>query len=256
MKLITLNIWGSGSRRVVELEPLLLAFIKEQAKTTDVFCFQEVWGKNPGFPIKTKGRHYDAWYTSLEELAAELPGFSYIFHPSFAEACDLAMFYRDGIESIASGDVYVYGTPGFMPEDDHGHTSRNLQFLTIQTPKGKRTIMNFHGLWRHGAGKTDFPDRIEQSQKIVRFAHTLDHPYLIAGDFNLTLESESVKILEEAPMRNLVKEYGISDTRTKYYDEDERFADYIFTSEGLQVNDFAVMPDEVSDHAPLYLDFD
>jgi endonuclease/exonuclease/phosphatase (EEP) superfamily protein YafD len=256
MKLISLNIWGSGSKRVVALEKPLLEFVKAQGATVDIFCFQEVWSGNPGFSIKTNGRSYHAWYSSLDDLKAVLPGFSFIFHPNFAEVCDLAMFFRDGIKTIVSGDVYVYGTPGFMPEDDHGHTSRNLQFLTIETQKGKRTIMNFHGLWKHKAGKTDLPERLEQSKKIVRFAHTLDHPYLIAGDFNLTLDSESVRILEEAPMRNLIREHGITDTRTHYYDEDERFADYIFTSEGIKVNDFRVMPEQVSDHAPLFIDFD
>jgi endonuclease/exonuclease/phosphatase family metal-dependent hydrolase len=41
-----------------------------------------------------------------------------------------------------------------------------------------------------------------------------------------------------------------------FYEKPEKFADYMFVSKGIAVRDFQVLPDEVSDHAPLFLDFD
>ena len=69
--------------------------------------------------------------------------------------------------------------------------------------------------------------------------------------------TESIKILENTGMRNLVKEYGITNTRTSYYkNTNDKFADYTFVTPGLMVHDFQIMPDEVSDHAAMYLEFE
>lgn len=57
-------------------------------------------------------------------------------------------------------------------------------------------------------------------------------------------------------MRNLIREYGITSTRTSFYQKPEKHADYVFVSEGISVKAFTVLPDEVSDHAPLLLAID
>ena len=55
--------------------------------------------------------------------------------------------------------------------------------------------------------------------------------------------------------RNLITEFKVTSTRTSLYDKQEPYADYIFVSPNIEVNQFRVLPDEVSDHAALYLDF-
>jgi endonuclease/exonuclease/phosphatase family metal-dependent hydrolase len=62
-------------------------------------------------------------------------------------------------------------------------------------------------------------------------------------------------MLEAAPLRNLVAEFGVASTRTSLYTRPEKFADYVFVSAGVEVRGFRVLPDEVSDHAPLMLEF-
>ena len=115
--------------------------------------------------------------------------------------------------------------------------------------------MNFHGLW-NGGGKGDSEDRLLQSGRIIEFMKTLSDPYLICGDFNLLPDTESLKKLEDFGLRNLIKEYGIVSTRTSFYKKENKFADYALINEGVEVKDFKVLPDEVSDHSPLYLDFE
>lgn len=73
------------------------------------------------------------------------------------------------------------------------------------------------------------------------------------GDFNLLPESESLKKFEEFGLRNLIKEYGITSTRSSLYQKEEKYADYAFVSKDIEVQEFAVLPDEVSDHLPLSL---
>ena len=60
-------------------------------------------------------------------------------------------------------------------------------------------------------------------------------------------------------MRDLIKENQIQTTRNHYYAEIEKYhdyiADYCFISKDLVIKDFKVLPDEISDHQPLYLEF-
>ncbi|OGL67290.1 hypothetical protein A2856_01205 [Candidatus Uhrbacteria bacterium RIFCSPHIGHO2_01_FULL_63_20] len=77
-------------------------------------------------------------------------------------------------------------------------------------------VVNFHGLW-NGLGKDDSPDRLEQSRKIVETIKKIDGEIILCGDFNLNPNTESMAIVEAAGLRNLVKEYGITSTRTSLY---------------------------------------
>lgn len=84
--------------------------------------------------------------------------------------------------------------------------------------------------------------------------------YKNMGDFNLLPGTQSMKIIEEG-MRNLVKEYGVQSTRMvlyRHYDnpEEPNFADYILLTPDVGVKKFEVLPDVVSDHSPLFLEYE
>lgn len=61
-------------------------------------------------------------------------------------------------------------------------------------------------------------------------------------------------ISRELNCRKLIKEYGITSTRTSLYTKPNKFADYVFVSRGIKIIDFKILPDEVSDHTPLFLE--
>ena len=78
---------------------------------------------------------------------------------------------------------------------------------------------------------------------------------VLCGDLNLLPDTKSLKMIEEGlKMRNLVTEYGITSTRTPLYTKEGKYADYILVGPGLTVKEFNVLPDVVSDHAPLCVD--
>ena len=95
-----------------------------------------------------------------------------------------------------------------------------------------------------------------QSDNIIRFLKTVKEPYVFCGDLNLTPDTESLRKLEASGMRNLIKEFGITSTRSSFYKKPMRFADYVFVSDGITVKEFKTLPDEVSDHLALYLEFE
>ena len=51
----------------------------------------------------------------------------------------------------------------------------------------------------------------------------------------------------------MITEYDDIFTKILLYTKPEKFADYIFVPSGVQVQDFKVLCDEVSDHSPLYI---
>src|SRR3989338_6365232 len=225
MKLISLNTWGGRAGK-----ENLLAFF-ETYKDVDVFCLQEIWS---------------APYESLKDK---------IDQTHVMNDYGLMMLIKKDLSVIEEGEVFVHHFKGYLPEGDIGTHARNVQYVTIETPQGNRTIMNFHGLW-NGQGKTDTPDRLAQSDRIIELIKSIDNPVVLCGDFNLTPETESLKKFEMLGLRNLIRENNITSTRTSFYTKPEKFADYTLVSPEILVNKFQVLPDEVSDHAAMYLQFE
>jgi endonuclease/exonuclease/phosphatase family metal-dependent hydrolase len=184
-----------------------------------------------------------------------LEGYDFYFHPSIEDHYGLASFVRQGMNVVAAGDELVSGVYGetYDLENDKDY-ARNIQFLEMKAKDKNFLIHNFHGMWTK-EGKVDTPQRIQQAKNVANHLKKQNLPQIICGDFNSRPDTESMEIIESVGLRNLVIEHGVTDTRTKFYKKEERFADYILVSRGIQVNDFKVLPDEVSDHAPLYLDF-
>lgn len=254
MKIISLNTWGGRAGK----EKLLGFF--DTHKDVDIFCLQEIWSAPyehleghaaGGLDIN----HSDIMVYGMQEIAALLNNHTAYFRPHHLDNYGLMMLVKKNWDVIAEGDVFVYKERGHIPLGDVGFHARNVQYVTFATPNGNRTVLNFHGLW-NGAGKGDSEERLLQSEKIGQFIKTLSNPYIMCGDFNLTPDTESIKKLENFGLRNLIKEYGITSTRTSLYSKEQKFADYTLVGDGINVNDFKVLRDEVSDHSPMYLEFE
>ncbi len=249
MQIISLNTWGGRAGK-----EKLLDFFK-QNKDVDVFCLQEIWSA-PYDHLEGSAAgglaidHSNIMVHGLQEISEVLSSHAPHFRPHHLDNYGLLMLIKKKLSVEEEGEFWVYKEKGYVPEGDVGGHARNVQYATVITPYGPRTIMNFHGLW-NGHGKTDSPDRLTQSKHIVDFVTTLPTPFALCGDFNLLPDTESLAILERSGMRNLVKEYGITSTRTSYYNKPEKFADYVLVGQGLAVKDFRVLPDEVSDHCPV-----
>lgn len=131
---------------------------------------------------------------------------------------------------------------------------RSILSVIIDLPGGqKMKIIDVHGIWnqtRMGDERT-----VAQSKFIVSELLKDNIPTVIAGDFNLLPESQSIKILEKYAT-NLSVKYGLKTTRPKVNDNDkDRVVDYIFVTNGIKVEDFKAVNTNVSDHLPLILDF-
>lgn len=244
MKLISLNVWGGAVNKP------LLEFLAQNSGV-DFFLFQEMhhnatektnW-ENRGNP------------NLFEDIKKVLPNHAGYFAPAQDDEFGLAGFISNHAELLEHGDIFIHKHKDAMRDMDATNLGRNLQYFKIGGLK-PYTLMNFHGLWT-GQGKQDTEDRIKQSQRIVEFTKSVSGEFILAGDFNLMPDTESIKILEDMTVRNLIKDYDITNTRTSYYKKTpDKFADYTFVTTGITVHDFKIMPEEVSDHAAMYLEFE
>jgi endonuclease/exonuclease/phosphatase family metal-dependent hydrolase len=257
MRLISLNTWGGRLR-----EPLF-DFLAKNREATDIFCLQEIY-------FSKESRPDVVWGTAdlAAELGDALRDFSMVGrlannddHADVASERDIktgeTIFVRKNFEIVESGGFHTYASDAESQKEKIEPVTGNFQFVKIQTPGGLYYIGNVHGLWLPGS-KGDTPKRIEQSQRLKTFLEHAPGKKIICGDFNLQPDTKSIGLLEFG-MRDLVKEYNIKTTRNHYYADMKKYADYIadymFISGEVQVSDFRVLPDEISDHLPLMLEF-
>ncbi|OGE44059.1 hypothetical protein A3A45_03830 [Candidatus Daviesbacteria bacterium RIFCSPLOWO2_01_FULL_36_8] len=256
MQIISLNTWGG--KQIDALKK----FIEEKAEDTDIFCFQEI------FSTPTENKENNAFKLNLyQQLQPILKDFNGLFAPTqdkyvfftgyvdFELSFGLSIFVKKNIKILSSGDIFVFRKRNGLDPKNVKHTiPRNMQYIQFSLDDKDFWVCNLHGFWFPGP-KTDTPERIEQSKKIIEFLDSKTGEKILCGDFNLALDTESVKILE-GNLKNLIREYNISTTRNKLYDRtDDKFADYTFVSPEVKVIKFEVPNIEVSDHLPMILEF-
>jgi endonuclease/exonuclease/phosphatase family metal-dependent hydrolase len=241
MKIISLNTWSG-----VVIKPLLDFF--EKYNEVDVFCLQEVYndavGKDDSHP------HLDMKLDLFQRIESQLRDTHVgYFRPAYKDFYGLAIFIKRDVFVMEEGDTIIFENNGSEQRGMHG---RNLQYVRIKYQEQSLLIANVHGLW-NGKGKTDTDERLSQSNKIKEFLAIQKEPVVLMGDFNLNPDTKSLLIIAEG-LENLIKKYNIKSTRTSFYIKEGKFADYAFVSAQVEVRDFKVLPEEVSDHAALYLE--
>lgn len=249
MKIISLNTWGGRVK-----EPFN-KFIKKHSNV-DVFCFSEVYHDAADKDQYYREHRDEINFNLLNHLKELLSNHNFIYHPHLSDWWGLAMFIKNDIEIIESGEIFIHKQKDWdIEKEKQGYTAKNLQYAKIKNNDKELYVINIHGLW-NGMGKTDTEERIIQSQNILNFINGLNCEYVFCGDFNLLPEGQSLKMLIDGlNAKELVIPTG-KETRTSLYKKSVRFADYMFVSNGLAVKEFIVLPDEVSDHNALYLDLE
>lgn len=266
MKLISLNIWGGKL-----FEPLV-EFVKRSAESADIFCFQEVfqiYGEpaeprtGEPKPLSSGGRA-----DMFAVIERTLPGFRGYFAKdeegwdfdgpvSFPLALGQASFVRNIFSVQTHRQIPISETASGKVENKQ-ERPRGMQYLEIDDGKGAPlNIFNLHGLLDPGH-KRDTEKRLVQLELVRKHVDEAGGHTILCGDFNAYPDTRSIGMFEEK-MRNLLKEYGMPRTRNSNYADMEKYSDYwgdhIFVTPDIDVRNFAVLEDIVSDHLPLMVEF-
>ena len=244
MKLITLNIWGGQV-----YEPFI-EFLKKYSQEIDIFCFQEDFDNPPGGKSTLQPEKKQDIDQDIKRILVDFEGW---MTPMQEREESPAMYVRKNIQIKKKGEEFVYRWKNAMIGKDGSTYGVNVQYAQIEQDQRQYLICNMHGHWTPDF-KGDNEARIEQSQNIIKFLSTKSGSKIFCGDFNVDPNTECMKILEGS-MRNLVKEYNVTSTRSHFHNHGSQFADYIMVSPEVTVKDFKVIPDVVSDHLPLFVEF-
>ena len=225
MKMIFLNTWNGRIRQGIT------AFIRQQALDTDVFCFQEVDKE-----MRTFCRELLPDYRMIRgyKKTAE--------DDNFAQAT----YLRNDLQLLSSQLVL----------EKHARTGLGI-YTQINARNTMIHLCNFHGTATPG-NKLDTPKRINQSQGLIGFFKEKKGMKIIGGDFNLLPETKSVQMWEENDYRSLIKDFRVRTTRNRlawelYPDDRQYYSDYVFVSPEVNVREFSVTKNEISDHLALVL---
>ena len=261
MKLISLNAWGG------KLFIPLMKFIKQSSKNTDIFCLQEIYDTSSG--VKQYKNVIQA--NLLAELKKILKEFRVFYFPylfgfdeegskvNFDLSYGQAIFIKKSIKIIENKNYFIYKNKSLHSlMKNFSNLSTPLQYIKLSLNNKTFAVFNFHGT-PYPAAKKDTIKRLKQTRKIKKIIETGEGAKILVGDFNLSLYTESIKLLENN-MINLIKKFNIKKTRSKlspYYGNRnfQRFADYTFVSRDINILDFKVPHLKVSDHLPMILEF-
>lgn len=257
MRLISLNTWGGKI-----YEPLV-HFIKIHSADTDIFCLQEVFNTTTDLTWQAGFRLN--LYEEISKILSNHQGYfdpclnNYIagsFRPDFEDfnlSWGLAIFIKKRVTVSNHHNLFIYGTKDSFNPKDLNTLPRNIQYINFVTNNTKFTVCNVHGIWVK-EGKEDTVSRIKQSEQIKQLLNNQMGKKILCGDFNLGINTKSIRLLEE-DFINLIKKYHISTTRNKYYPGEDKFADYTFVSPDIKIKSFETPDLDVSDHLPMILEF-
>lgn len=257
MKLLSLNTAGATQ------EGGFYDYISSLLGEVDIFCFQEVFkSEYYGTDIKERGdmQMYEKLKQILKEYNAvflkKSSGRDFISKVNFQVEHGLAVFFKKNIQIQDHKECFSI----FPSEIQHPVEGMINCQKAICLLNGKSVlIMNYHGPAQPG-NKLDTDERIAVSEKLKQIWEEDGSQYkILCGDFNLMPETQSIKILDEISI-NLIKKYNIQNTRNEIswakYNNKQRFADFCFVSENIEVKNFEVPYNLASDHLPMVLDFD
>lgn len=239
MRLITLNTWGG------RINKPLLDFI-EKNKDIDIFCFQEM-NNNASDETVESSEEDKNLFSHIQDKLPEFTGYFSPQVPGTGHAIFIRKYFN--VDRIELHPILAEHEIVNMPDP----FPRILQVLHLKDIN--LSVYNFHGVPK--GEKKDNPVRDLQTNRVMEIINKDKNFKIIVGDFNLNPDTRAIATFE-ANFANQIKESGYTTTRNSHYNKLKEFpfADYIFTSPEIKVLEFKVLNDEVSDHLPLYLNFD
>lgn len=243
MKLINLNVVCGGF-----YEPLM-EFIKKHSADTQIFCFQEVFDNAKIVSSILKNPRPNL-FSEIKEILTDFNGFHIPAAQNYFGG--LAIFINKGFILNKVENFILFKELNIIDDENDKNyfaMGRNLQKLEFNHDGKIFTVLNFHGMWIV-KGKRDTDIRILQSEKVRKIFDESNGAKILCGDLNVERDTESIAILNRGN-KNLIQEYNIHSTRSSSKKRPE-VVDYIIVSPDIEVKNFEVLPDEVSDHLPLF----
>lgn len=167
-----------------------------------------------------------------------------------------ATFYKKSFTLHEKKIITLVNNPTALPADltDFGITGRNLLHLTLNREGKSFSVLNMHGAW--APKSTEHPHQTAQGKLLTNYLETVPAPFIFSGDLNLNPQQPLIHTLSSLA-RNLISEHTVDTTlNPRLHSAKVLFppgvvVDYIFVSKDIEVNSFAVLEEDLSDHLAL-----
>ncbi|MBS3905156.1 MAG: hypothetical protein KGZ39_07510 [Simkania sp.] len=232
----------------------IISFINEQK--FDIVHLQEVVGKSFSYP----GVDCFAEIEKHTGLRGEL--FTMWHHKGHESGhCGNATFFKSSLKLKESLEYRTkpfleMEDPDLYPTEDH---PKGALFLRFETGGKEFWCINAYLAW--GPTPFDEPYKVRDAELLAKQIVSLQHPFVLSGDFNVVPETKVVKLLEPYG-RNLTCEYGFSNTLNPHMHKAKHLfpkglaVDFVFVHPNIQVHEYKKLDAvELSDHIGLTLDF-
>lgn len=233
MKILQLNVWMG------KIEGNLKRFLEQNQ--FDVICMQEVMS-SPDRELPVSRMCFD------KSRILEASGMPYqFFSPNFG--MDFAGGTLEIGNLILSRIPIVAKTSSFVHGSYEAHTllgempANNLNIQLTKLENGV-SIVNHHGFWRSNPmGDEETIKAFAKAGEIVR---EVSGPLVMCGDLNIIHSSPAMRALDF--LRDLTEEYGIENTLSGLKFDGKVPCDHILINDEIEVVDFGVRKELVSDH--------
>lgn len=240
MKILQLNVWTG------RVNGALLNFFRNNQ--FDVVCMQEaVWGGRQA--------ELENFFATVDQIK-EASGLRNEFRSS---NWGMKIFSRDNIMEqgnvILSKDKIV-GQRNEVVHNEYGLIESAKDFYehvyTLQIAKLRNgiTMINHHGYWKPTPMGDD--TTVKVMRKVAELVKTIDGPVVMCGDLNIVHEAPAMRELNF--LRDLTYEYHIDNTLSGLKFGGKVACDHILVNEAVDVRDFRVLDDIVSDHKGLVIE--
>lgn len=239
MKIVQLNIWMG------KIEGKLERFLQET--DADVICMQEVINSDD-----TTLHVSRLWFDTSRILRAN-PEFKYYkYFPNWS--ADIA----DG--TMQMGNFVISKIPIVSTDMKFVHGQYTEHTILVQQPSNNTavdiiklengiTVVNHHGFWRKDPmGDEDSLKAFEKVGEVVK-PLAEEGPLVMCGDLNIIHASPCFKHLDF--LRDLTDENKVETTLSGARVPFKVPCDHILVNDEIEVKDFRVLPDIVSDHLAL-----
>lgn len=239
MKILQLNTWMG------KVEGNLRRFL--EAHDFDVICMQEV------FASRSREEHLSRLCFDLSQIqkSSRLP--HVFFSPNWSfdlvgGDCSLGNLILSRIPFIDTSSEFVSGE--YREHITLAGQPANCLNIQIAKLENGFTIVNHHGFWRPQPMGDE--DSVKAFTKAGQIVSRLEGPLVMCGDLNIVHDSPAMRPLDF--LRDLTHEYDIKNTLSGLKFNGEVACDHILVNDEVKVQDFAVLPDLVSDHLALTAD--
>jgi endonuclease/exonuclease/phosphatase family metal-dependent hydrolase len=233
----------------------LISFITDN--DFDILDFQEVTGKDTlagnihsqrdifSELLKHFGDKYDAELAITQRYASS--PFAYMGN---------ATFFKKSFTILEKKEIALSTFSQLFPTDGtiFEKIGRKILYLKLSIANKKISFLNTHFAW--AKSPIEEPHQTKQGEIFIDYLRTVPVPFILTGDFNLDPQQPFIQKINKLS-RNLIDTYHITNTlnpnnhRVKSLFPPGVAVDYIFTSNDLEVKNFSVINEDISDHLGL-----